>query len=235
MKRLLYALIALILILSVFGLSCFAETEATEPEIAPEVTPEVGETTENGEEPSENPSQGAETDFIDEIIAIVTNGEIWANFGIIASGVVALIVAVTSKFNDIVKAFNVTKDMIGGKATKEETKEVVTNSIYEVKTAFDASYAELSGKYAKLEQNYNAQTAVITLLALQLVKSPNARTEIMKLLENTDIACDNVAEVVEAVQAEIKAADEAMPKVETPTLTALVEEVKAENTVMSLE
>ena len=76
---------------------------------------------------------------------------------------------------------------------------------------------------------------MITLLALQLVKSPNARTEIMKLLENTDIACDNVAEVVEAVQAEIKAADEAMPKIETPTLTALVEEVKAENTVMSLE
>lgn len=231
MKRIVYALIALILILSVFGLSCFAETEVTEPETAPE----VGETVENGEEAPENSSQGAETDFIDEIIAVVTNGEIWANFGIIASGVVALIVAVTSKFNDIVKAFNVTKDMIGGKASKEETQEVVTNAIDSVKCAFDASYNELAGKYAKLEQSYNAQTAVITLLALQLVKSPNARTEIMKLLENTDIACDNVGEIVEAVQAEIKAADEAMPKVETPTLTALVEEVKAENTVMSLE
>lgn len=235
MKRIFYALIALVLILSVFGMTCFAETEATEPEIAPEVTPEVGETTENGEETLENPSTATETDFVGEIIAVVTNGEIWANFGIIASGVVALIVAVTSKFNDIVKAFNVTKDMIGGKATKEETKEVVTNSIYEVKAAFDASYTELSGKYAKLEQSYNSQTAVLTLLALQLVKSPNARTEIIKLLENTDIACDNVAKVVEAVQAEIKAADEAMPKLETPTLTALVEEVKAENTVMSLE
>lgn len=239
MKRILCALIALVLVLSVFGISCFAETEDVTPdtttETTPDVTPDVPDVTEDTQETPENSSQGAENDFVGEVIAVVTNGEMWANFGIIASGVIALIIAVTSKFNNILDGFVAIKDLIGGKATKEETKEVVTHSINEVRTAFDAGYTELLGKYNNLEQSYNSQTAVLTLLALQLVKSPNARTQIMALLQNTDIAADNVGEIVEAIEAEIKAADEAMPKVETPVLSAIVEEVKAENTVMSLE
>jgi hypothetical protein len=228
MKRLLYAIIALVLIISVFGATCYASEE----EIPTESTPVVDATTEeNGENTPDTPENSfvaPERDFVGEVIAVVTNGEFWAIFGTTAVGALTIIIAVVSRFNEIVKGFSSIKDLIGGKATKEETADVIKKAVDGVTTTFEERYGELTGKYDELRANYSAQTAVLTLVALQLVKSPNARTEIMKILNNTEITAENVADIVETIQEEIKAADEAEPKPVTPALDAITEEVKAD-------
>lgn len=224
MKRLIYCIIALALILSLFGLTVFADGTENVPteDIVTEETPE------NGAQPPENSCEGSENDIIGEIIAVVTNGEIWAVFGTVASGVLALIIAVTTNSKKITGFFQVMTEHIAGKATKEETRAAMTEVVGAVQSSFDDKYAELSKKYDELEAHYNSQTAVLTLVALQLVKSPNARTEIMKLLQGAEVSANNVVEVVENIQEEIKKADAAEPKPDTPALDAIVEETRAE-------
>ena len=218
MKRLFMALIALMLVISMFGFSAFAEDE-----IPAVVDGETTETTENAPEASENSSQGKNEGIVDEVIAIVTNGEMWAKFGIVATGVIAFIVAVTAKFDKVVVAFGAIKDMLGGKATKEDTSKVVGEAFEDVRKAFDESHTALTAKYDALEAKYNTQTAVLTLLALQLVKSPNARVQIMELIQSGKEIQGDIGEMVEVIEAEIEAADAAEPKPDTPALDAVTE------------
>jgi tetrahydromethanopterin S-methyltransferase subunit B len=264
MKRLLNILIAVVMILSMLGVTCFADDtpitdETLESEV--EITPTLPEETEeknpiedgtvedtvppvdnnttdtenkptdtvipddNSDNPSETPENsfaGTEKDFIGEIISVLTNGEFWVIFGTTVSGALAVIFSVLTKFNDI-------KAAIGLKATNEETAKAIDCAVGGVQSTFETKYEELSTKYDELKANYNAQTAILTLLALQLVKSPNARTEIMKILNASHITTDNVAELVETIEEEIKAADAVQPKPETPALNAITEEVKAES------
>ena len=212
------ALIALMLVISMFGFSAFAEDE-----IPAVVDGETTETTENTPETSENSSQGTNEGIVDEVIAIVTNGEMWAKFGIVATGVIAFIVAVTAKFDKVVLAFGAIKDMLGGKATKEDTSKVVGEAFEDVRKAFDESHTELTAKYDALEAKYNTQTAVLTLLALQLVKSPNARVQIMELIQSGKEIQGDIGEMVEVIESEIEAADAAEPKPDTPALDAVTE------------
>lgn len=235
MKKLTYTLVALVLILSVFVLPCFAEDElipdgttVIEPE-TPSIDGEAtDETPENTPESPENSVVAPERDFVGEVIAVVTNGEIWAEFGVLAGGVIAVIIAITTNVSKIADAFETIKQMLSGKATKEETEESVSAAVNGVKEVFVREYETLEGKYNSLEDKYNTQTAVLTLLALQLVKSPNARVQIMALLEKGENIGNNVSEVVEAIQEEIKQADATEPKPDTPALDIIAAEVKEE-------
>ena len=239
MKRIITALIALVLVLSCFVLPCFAEEGAATDETTvtvPETTVTEEDTTEGGgenaQEPSENPVVAPERDFVGEVIAVVTNGEIWANFGVIAGGVIAVIVALATNAAKLSDAFKAIEALIKGKATKEETEATVADAMNGVRETFMTEYATLEGKYASLEEKYNTQTAVLTLVALQLVKSPNARVQIMALLDKGEDIGENLAEVVETIQEEIKAADAAEPKPETPALDTIAAEVKEERVMV---
>lgn len=218
MKRLFMALIALMLTISMFGFSAFAEDEM--PAV---VDGETTETTENTPESLENSSQASNSDIVGEVMAIVTDGEIWAKLGITVGGIIAFILAISSKFNEIVSAFGVVNKHLEGKATREEAEAAVKSAVEGVKTKFDENAAEMNAKYAALEEKYNKQTAVLTLLALQLVKSPNARVQIMELIQSGKQVSEDVSEVVEAIEAEIEAADAAEPKPDTPALDAVTE------------
>jgi hypothetical protein len=218
MKRLFMALIALMLTISMFGFSAFAADET------PTVTEgNTTETIENTPETSENSSQASNSDIVGEVMAIVTDGEMWAKLGITVGGIIAFILAISSKFNEIVSAFGVVNKHLEGKATREEAEAAVKSAVEGVKARFDENASEMNAKYAALEEKYNKQTAVLTLLALQLVKSPNARVQIMELIQSGKQVSEDVSEVVEAIEAEIEAADAAEPKPDTPALDAVTE------------
>ena len=163
---------------------------------------------------------------MDKVIAVVTDGEIWAKIGASLIAVVALLVTLKSSLNKVTEIIGALKNLVAGKATKEETEKVISDAITEMKTDYTEKLAELQKKNDELAASNDKTTAILSIISLQLLKSPNARTSIMALLQSAEDEVGNVAELVEKVEAEIEKADAETPKAETPALDAIKEAVK---------
>lgn len=220
MKRIFAALLIFTLILCAFAVPAFAEEpEASEKEVVTETAPEAEG--DNGAQTSVNVSGVDENKIYDKVIAFVTDGAFWAKFGAILMGVLAIIGVIATNLKKITAALGAISDLLNGKATKEETKQALKDTYTILKADYDKQAKELNTKYDELKEKHDTTTAILSLLALQLVKSPNARTEIMAILSDTKKLNGNVAEVVEHIEEEIKKADEAI-KPDTPALDAVI-------------
>lgn len=233
MKKLVFSIITVILLFALVAMPCYAEeTPDTVSENPGDLTENTGVdvsiTNENAEilsDTLEDFAQGEEQGFLDQFTAIIKNGEIWAKIGASVLAVFALIIAVNKNLDKIGGALDTVKNMLAGKATKEETKNAIEGAISDVKNTYEKRHAELVEKYSAMETKYDHQTAVLTLLSLQLVKSPNARVQIMQLISNTKNVGEDIAGLVENIEAEIEAADAAEPKPDTPALDAVAAEI----------
>lgn len=241
MRKLFYILTVAALLIALFAAPCYAEEGISVPSSssAPSDPVDISAAeAENAEIPEGETDGGAESApntavtpedfvqsekdaFLDQLIGIVTNGEIWAKIGVSLVAVLALIVALRSTLGNITSAIEAVKSFVAGKATKEETEAVIKSATSDLKDAYNSEFSKMSDKYASLEAKYDRQTAVLSLLSLQLVKSPNARVQIMDLISKAEDIGGNAAEVVAAIEAEIEAADAAEVKPDTPALDAI--------------
>lgn len=254
MKKLFALLTVFILVFSLFTFTAFAE-ESTEPEedtvtegeTVPEDpienAPTEGEMSENEvkeDKPTDEIPQDTQQDaskvptideneILDQILGIVTNGEIWAKIGVSLLAAVALVITLKKQLDKILAVFATVRDALMGKATKEDTAKVVKEEFNAFNTSYKEEYAKLEEKNVELTEKYNAisakcdkLTALLALITLQLVKSPNARTQIMGLISDAKEIGGDVVKLVENIETEIKDADAAIPKIDTPNLDAIV-------------
>ncbi len=221
MKKIFYSILIIILILALFALPCFAE--AAESESSGDTTETIGgtETTEDGAEAPKYFDTADEGAFLDQLIGWVSSSEFWGNFVTILLGVLALVATVRSSFSKIGETLSILKDFIAGKATKEETEAAIKLGLEEIRSTYESKLAELSELNESLTAKYDNQTAILSLVVLQLIKSPNARAQIMALLQDGNKLSGDVARTVATIEAEIEAADAREPKVETPALDSV--------------
>lgn len=220
MKRIFAALLIFTLILCAFAVTAFAEgSETNENEVITETTPEAEG--ENSAQTSVNVSELNDNKIYDQVIAFVTDGAFWAKFGAIVMGVLALIGVISTNLKKIKATFDAVGDMLSGKVTKDEAEAIMKETATALKTDYEKQAKELNSKYEELKAKNDTTTAILSIMALQLVKSPNARTEIMSLITRAKELNGNVAEVVKELEAEIEKADKAM-KPDTPALDAVL-------------
>ena len=221
MKKIFTTFIALALALVLFTVPAFAEepTETT-VETTETVTDTEGAIAEAPTEPEISvPSE--EERFYDQILDFVTNGANWAKIGGVVVAIIAAVAAITSKLGNVTALLNGISNLVKGKATKEDTEKIVGDNLAVLKDTYDKQYAELLAKYNEQAERNTEMTAIMTVLALQLVKSPYARTEIMGLLSGTKAVAGDVKEIVETVEEEIAKAEAEEEKEPTPALDAI--------------
>ena len=215
MKRIFITVIALALALVLFTVPAFAE------EAADTTTTETTETVTETPSTPENTAPNEENRFYDQIVEFVSNGANWAKIGAVVLSIIAAIGAITVKLDKFKAMIDGAIALIKGKATKEETEKIVTENYKELKKSYDEQYAELKKQYDEQAERNTELTAVMTVLALQLVKSPYARTEIMGLLSGAKAVNGDVKDIVEAVEEEIAKAEAEEEKEPTPALDAI--------------
>ncbi len=215
MKRIFITVIALALALVLFTVPAFAE------EAADTTTTETTETVTDTPTEPEISAPSEEERFYDQIVDFVSNGANWAKIGGVVLAIIAAIGAVTANLNKVKAMIDGVTALLKGKATKEETEKIVTDNYKVLKKSYDEQYAELKTQYDEQAERNTELTAVMTVLALQLVKSPYARTEIMGLLSGTKAVAGDVKDIVEAVEEEIAKAEAEEEKEPTPALDAI--------------
>lgn len=224
MKRIFITVIALALALVLFTVPAFAE------EAADTTTTETTETVTDNPTTPENTVPNEEERFYDQIVEFVSNGANWAKIGGVVLAITAAIGAVTANLNKVKAMIDGVNALVKGKATKEETEKIVGDNLAALKNTYDEQYAELKKQYDEQAERNTELTAVMTVLALQLVKSPYARTEIMGLLSGTKAVNGNVKDIVEAVEEEIAKAEAEEEKEPTPALDAIKASVTTAST-----
>lgn len=236
MKKLFTALVVFILTFALFAFPALAEGEENTAE-TPEITePEATAPEEIPEAPDNSPvstPNAPENEILEQILGFVSNGEIWGKIGATVLSVLALIFALRSSLGKIRDGILVVKDFIAGKATKEETEAAINTAVKGVIDKYEEKHKELSQQNAELSAKYDKMSAILSLTVLQLVKSPNARVQIMELIADTNKITEDVAELVEKITEEIAEADAATPKADTPALDAIVKE-HTENDIIRL-
>lgn len=243
MKKMFYLALILALVLSLFTFSAFAE-ETLLPE---------GENTENA---PEGDAAGADTEadmplsdptisdnaledergtLTTQILSVISDGKIWATVGTILAGIVAVIGAISSNYKSVTHGLVTLNDFIKGKATKEETQKMLEDLTAKLSGDFKAELDGINKQYSDIRARNDQLTAVLSLVAIQLVKSPNARTQIMQLITGAKECSGNVTELVTAIEEEIIKADAETEKPETPALDAVMARVEAsDNEIMKL-
>lgn len=224
MKRIFITVIALALALVLFTVPAFAE------EAADTTTTETTDTVTDTPVEPENTAPTEEERFYDQIVEFVSNGANWAKIGGVVLAIIASIGAITANLNKVKVMIDGVTSLLKGKATKEETEKIVTENYKELKKSYDEQCAELKKQYDEQAERNTELTAVMTVLALQLVKSPYARTEIMGLLSGAKAVNGNVKDIVEAVEEEIAKAEAEEEKEPTPALDAIKASVTTAST-----
>ncbi|MBR3680627.1 MAG: hypothetical protein IKL79_01325 [Clostridia bacterium] len=229
MKKFLTILIALIISASFFVFPVFAQepTDAPSESVSDDV---VTDTTESITHPSEITPESEEKAFTKELVDALTNGANWAKFGGILAAVLGALAVLYKYTSGIKNVINGVKDLVAGKASKEDTEKLLKSESEKILSATLSALEDTKKKQEELTEKYNEQTAILTLITLQLVKSPYARTEIMNIITSAKAKGKDVAEIVEVIEAEIKAAEEAEEKMPTPALDSIVASVDTEET-----
>ena len=230
MKKLFTLLTVLVLVFALFTFPALAEEGATpENEVIETVVTEGNEDTPS--DSSENLSKTPENEILEQILGFVSNGEIWGKIGATVLSVLALIFALRSSLNKIHDALVVVRDFISGKATKEETEKAITEAKEAMTDEYEKKHKELKEQNAELSEKYDKMQAILSLTVLQVVKSPNARTQIMQILNDTEKITGDIHGFVEGVAEAITKADADTPKEDTPALDAIVAEHSPENII----
>ena len=226
MKRIITIIAALVLCASLFVFPVFAEDTVTD--IPVDTVPE-DTVTDIPTEPEITP-ESEEKAFTAELVDALTNGANWAKFGGILAAVLGTLAVIGKYASGIKTLVGGVKNMVEGKASKEETEKLVKSETDKIISATLTALDETKKKQDELTAKYNEQTAILTLITLQLVKSPYARTEIMNLITTAKMQGKEAAEIVEVIEAEIKAAEESEEKDPTPALDSILNSVStAEN------
>ncbi len=226
MKRIITIIAALVLCASLLVFPVFAEDTVTD--IPVDTVPE-DTVTDTPTEPDITP-ESEEKAFTSELVDALTNGANWAKFGGILAAVLAAL-AVIGKYASGIKALvGGVKSLVEGKASKEDTEKLVKKEGEKIVSAVLTAVDDTKKKQDELTAKYNEQTAILTLITLQLVKSPYARTEIMNLITTAKMQGKEAAEIVEVIEAEIKAAEDAEEKDPTPALDSILNSVTASET-----
>lgn len=228
MKKLFTTITVFILVFALFTIPVFAEDEIETPtenqknEVVTESAPEeiAPIPSENGE----NLPTTRESEVLEQILGFITNGEIWAKIGVTVISVLALILAIKASLGKICDGIIVLKDFIAGKATREETENAISSAVDAVKKEYENKHKELVEQNEQLSGKYDKMTAILTLTVLQLVKSPNARVEIMGLISETKEISGDIAKVVEKISEKIADADASTPKEDTPALDSIIKD-----------
>lgn len=230
MKKIFTAFIALALALVLFTVPAFAAEEVTETDIVTDTETTTEETVTDTPTEPEISAPSEEERFYDQIVEFVSNGANWAKIGGVVLAIIAAIGAVTANLNKVKAMIDGVTALLKGKATKEETEKIVGDNLSALKDTYDKQYSELKKQYDEQAERNTELTAVMTVLALQLVKSPYARTEIMGLLSGAKAVNGNVKEIVEAVEEEIAKAEAEEEKEPTPALDAIKASVTTAST-----
>lgn len=233
MKRIITVFLALALVLVLFAVPAFASDEVIDT--APDTEENAPDTVIDGEQSATDgatdivtpPTEGEisppseEERFRDELLDFVSNGANWAKIGGVVLALAAAVGAIIAKLDKFKGILDALLGFVKGKATKEETEKIVGDGMAELKKEYDEKYSALLDKYNEQAVRNNELTAVMTVLALQLVKSPYARTEIMGLLSSTKTVAGGVKDIVEVVEEEIAKAEAEEEKTPTPALDAV--------------
>lgn len=208
MKKIIVLMLVFCAIFSLASISVFAEDSATATEAVPA------------------PDNGSEV--LEAITNVVTDGALWAKIGVTLLAALSIIVAVSKNLNSVKTALTTVIDFLKGNgATKEDTANALEKVKNDITKDYKSSHDELTQKYNELIEKTNTQTAIVALLSLQLVKSPNARVQLMSLIADAKKIGGTVEEVVTTIEAEIEKADAEEPKPETPALDSIVSEFNA--------
>lgn len=224
MKRIITIIAALVMCASLFIFPVFAEDTVTD--IPVDTVPE-DTVTDTPTEPEITP-ESEEKAFTAELVDALTNGANWAKFAGILAAVLAALAVIGKYASGIKTLVGGVKSLVEGKASKDETEKLVKAEGEKIVSAVLTAVDDTRAKQAELEQKYDTQTAILTLVTLQLVKSPYARTEIMKILSTADMQGKNVSEIVDIIEKEIKAAEDAEEKPATPALDSILESVSTD-------
>lgn len=225
MKRIFTLILALILCASLLVVPAFAEEPTDEaPDGATDTTVDAPDTPDT---PKITPEGEAEA-FTDQLVAFLTDGATWAKFGGIVAAILAVLGVLYKYTSGIKSVIGGVKSLVEGKATKAETEKLIKDEGDKILSGVLECIEDTKKKQDELTEKYNEQTAILTLITLQLVKSPHARTEIMKIISTAKTHGKDAAELVEVIEAEIKAAEEAEEKIPTPALDAIITEVNGD-------
>lgn len=229
MKKILTILFAFIISASFFVFPVFAEeqTDAPSESVSEDV---VTDSADNTDHAPEITPESEEKAFTAELVDALTNGANWAKFGGILAAVLGALAVLYKYTSNIKNIINGVKELVAGKASKEDTERLLKSESEKILSATLDALADTKKKQEELTEKYNEQTAILTLITLQLVKSPYARTEIMNIITSAKTHGKDVAEIVEVIEAEIKAAEEAEEKIPTPALDSIVASVNTEET-----
>lgn len=231
MKRIAFLAVTVMLMLSVLVFPVGAEesisddpaieegTETAPPALDESTTEEEAETAPPA--PDEFTTEETENGYFDQILAVVSDGTLWAKISAIVLGCFAIVASLNKGLGSVKSALSVLEKFIQGKASKEETEEALNKATSELSAEYKASHKELSQKYDNLCERNEQLTAILSLVVLNLVKSPNARVHIMSLISGTKKIGGDVVKTVEAIEAEIEKADAEEPKPDTPALDAI--------------
>ena len=230
MKKTVYFIICLALVLSVFTISVFAETNAPATDENTDVTQTSPSLEgENAYESEEEHPTTLENNFYEQILGIVTDGATWAKIGTFVLGVLALIVAIKKNLSKLTSLVSLIKTRGEHNVTNEDLQEALKTTANNINASAGEEYKKLNAKLEEQTARNDQLTAILTVITLRLIKNPNARTEVMSVLSGTKKIAGDVQEVVETIEKEIEALDASEIKEETPALDAVKSSVK-ENT-----
>lgn len=215
MKKIIAIILGLVLLVGVFALPAFADDTAVDGETV------VDNTVTDDTTAPDITTDDEEARFYDELLAYVTNGANWAKIGGVVLAIVAAVGTVCANLNKVKDLLSAIADMIRGKATKEDTEKVIKDGYEDLKKEYNESYQKLLEKTMEQNERNNELTAVLSVITLQLVKSPYARTEIMGLLSGSKKVSGSVEEIVNHVDEVITKAEESEEKPDTPALDAI--------------
>ena len=236
MKKIIATILGLMLVVGAFTVPVFAADTETDPVVTEGGTAEgteVPEVTDTTVPDTTDPEVTVETEekaFTAELVDALTDGATWVKVGSVLAALLGALVAVSKATSNISNLIGGLKNMVEGKATKEETEKLVKSETDKIISATLTALDDTKKKQDELTAKYNEQTAILTLITLQLVKSPYARTEIMNLITTAKMQGKEAAEIVEVIEAEIKAAEDSEEKVPTPALDSILVSVTASDT-----
>lgn len=244
-KKITYLLMVALIVFSL-AMPCYAD-EVTTPEdvVTEDVVTTIEETpaetpTEGAEgEPEQTPEADAETpteeaNDLSAVIAIVkekiASSATWTMVGTSIVSIITFIGVLSSKFGGLKTVIDTIKDMVTGKADKDDVKTALDGAKEELAKEFKTAYSDNFAKLTKLAEqqteNEKKLYAMLTLFMTNVKIPDSAKTEILNLAADVKQYSGDVYEIVEQVQEAIEASKAEAEKdaAETPTLDEILEE-----------
>ena len=243
-KKITYLLMVALIVFSL-AMPCYADEvttpeETTIVETTEAVTETLTEPTEDvQEEVEQTPEVEAETptEEANDLSAVVemvkekiTSSATWTMVGTSLLSLITFIGVLSSKFGGLKTVIDTIKDMVTGKADKDDVKTALDGAKEELTKEFKSAYSDNFAKLTKMveqqAENEKKLYAMLTLFMTNVKLSDSAKTEILNFASDIKQYSGDVYEIVQQIQEEIeaKAAEAENDAAETPTLDEILEE-----------